>query len=98
VALIVPSLLFEPLDTVRLTPSFLASQAYLIAGVSWVGMSIWFWLLRRGDATRASAWFFLNPIIGVFLGATILAEPLRAQDFLGAAAVAFGIHLVQRQP
>jgi drug/metabolite transporter (DMT)-like permease len=61
-------------------------------------MSIWFWLLRRGDATRASAWFFLNPIIGVFLGATILAEPLRAQDFLGAAAVAFGIHLVQRQP
>jgi drug/metabolite transporter (DMT)-like permease len=59
-------------------------------------MLIWFWLLRHGEATRASAWFFLNPVIGVFLGAMLLAEPLRAQDFLGAATVAFGIHLVQR--
>jgi drug/metabolite transporter (DMT)-like permease len=95
-ALTVPSVLLEPLASVRLTPSFMATQAYLIAGVSWTGMLIWFWLLRHGDATRASAWFFLNPVIGIFLGATLLGEPLRAQDFLGAATVAFGIHLVQR--
>lgn len=96
VALMVPSVALEPLGTVRFTPSFLAVQAYLIAGVSWVGMLIWFWLLRHGDATRASAWFFLNPVIGVFLGAAILDEPLRPQDFLGAATVALGIRLVQR--
>jgi drug/metabolite transporter (DMT)-like permease len=96
VALIVPSVALEPLGTVRFTLSFLASQAYLIAGVSWVGMLIWFWLLRHGDATRASAWFFLNPVIGVFLGAAILGEPLRGLDFLGAATVALGIRLVQR--
>ena len=96
VALIVPSVLLEPLDTVRLTASFLATQLYLIAGVSWVAMLIWFWLLRHGDATRASAWFFLNPVIGVFLGATLLGEPLGAHDFLGAATVALGIYLVQR--
>jgi drug/metabolite transporter (DMT)-like permease len=95
-ALTVPSVLLEPLASVQLTPSFMATQAYLIAGVSWTGMLIWFWLLRHGDATRASAWFFLNPVIGIFLGATLLGEPLRAQDFLGAATVAFGIHLVQR--
>ena len=95
-ALTVPSVLLEPLASVRLTPSFMATQAYLIVGVSWTGMLIWFWLLRHGDATRASAWFFLNPVIGIFLGATLLGEPLRAQDFLGAATVAFGIHLVQR--
>lgn len=96
VALMAPSVALEPLDSVRFTLSFLAAQAYLIAGVSWVGMLIWFWLLRHGDATRASAWFFLNPVIGVFLGAAILGEPLRAQDFLGAATVALGIRLVQR--
>jgi drug/metabolite transporter (DMT)-like permease len=95
-ALIVPSVLLEPLGSVRLTPSFVASQAYLIAGVSWTGMLIWFWLLRHGDATRASAWFFLNPVIGVVLGAALLGEPLRVQDLLGSAAVALGIHLVQR--
>lgn len=96
VALIVPSVMIESLASVRLTPSFLATQAYLIIGVSWVGMLIWFWLLRHGDATRASAWFFLNPVIGVFLGAVLLGEPLHVQDFLGSAAVAAGIHLVQR--
>jgi drug/metabolite transporter (DMT)-like permease len=96
VALIVPSVLLEPLDTVRLTPSFIATQLYLIAGVSWVAMLIWFWLLRHGDATRASAWFFLNPVIGVFLGATLLGEPLGVYDLLGSATVALGIYLVQR--
>ena len=49
-----------------------------------------------GDATRASAYFFLNPIFGLFFGALLLGEPLGVTDFLGTAAVAFGIYLVQR--
>lgn len=95
-AVAAPSLLWEPLGSVRFTPSFLAVQAYLIVGVSWIGMLIWFWLLRVGDATRASAYFFLNPIFGIFLGALLLGEPLHSGDFAGAAVVAFGIYVVQR--
>ena len=94
--LIVPSLLVEPVRDVQPSLSFLVSQAYLVVVVSWIGMAIWFWLLRAGDATRASAWFFLNPVLGLLLGALLLGEPLRAQDFAGAAAVAAGIYLVQR--
>ena len=60
--LAMPVLVWEDLHTVRLTVSFLAAQAYLIVGVSWVGMLIWFWLLRHGDATRASAFFFLRTL------------------------------------
>jgi drug/metabolite transporter (DMT)-like permease len=96
VALAIPCLLLEPLDAVRFTASFLAVQAFLIAGVSWIGMMAWFWLLSHGDATRASAWFFLNPVLGLFLGALILGEPLRLQDFAGGAVVAVGIYVVQR--
>jgi drug/metabolite transporter (DMT)-like permease len=59
-------------------------------------MLIWFWLLAHGDATRASAYFFLNPVLGLFMGALVLGEPLRGADFAGAAAVALGIWLVQR--
>jgi drug/metabolite transporter (DMT)-like permease len=96
VVLGVPSLLWEPIGSVRWTPSYLAVQAYLIVGLSWVAMLIWFWLLAHGDATRASAYFFLNPVLGLFMGALVLGEPLRGADFAGAAAVALGIWLVQR--
>jgi drug/metabolite transporter (DMT)-like permease len=96
VVLVPATLLLEPLSAVRLTPSFLLAQAYLIVAVSWVGMMIWFWLLTHGDAIRASAWFFLNPVMGLFLGALLLGEPLRTADFLGSAAVAVGIYVVQR--
>jgi drug/metabolite transporter (DMT)-like permease len=96
VALIVPSALVEPLASVSFSGSFVVSQLYLIAVVSWVGMMIWFWLLRHGDATRASAYFFLNPVLGVFLGALLLGESLRVEDFAGSAAVALGIYAVQR--
>jgi drug/metabolite transporter (DMT)-like permease len=95
-ALGMPSVVWEPLASVRFTPSFLAAQAYLIVAGSWIMMLIWFWLLTRGDATRASAYFFLNPVLGVFLGALFLGEPLSGRDFAGAVVVALGIYVVQR--
>ena len=96
IVLIVPSLIWEPVADLRLTASFLGAWLYLITGVSWLGMWTWFWLLRHGDATRASAYFFLNPIFGLFIGALLLGEPLGPVDFVGSAAVALGIYLVQR--
>lgn len=94
--LAVPSLAWEPVADVRFTSSFLGAWLYLIAGISWLAMGIWFWLLRHGDATRASAYFFLNPIFGLVLGALFLGEPMAPLDFVGSAAVALGIYLVQR--
>ena len=59
-------------------------------------MLIWFFLLQSGDAGRASAFFFLNPILGLFLGALLLGEPLHRFDLVGTLGVAVGIYLVQR--
>lgn len=95
-ALLGPALLLESPARVRLGPGFLLAQAYLILVVSGGAMLIWFWLLAHGDATRASAYFFLNPVIGLFLGALLLGEPLAPADFLGSAAVGLGIYVVQR--
>ena len=94
--LAVPSLGWEGVADVQLTPRFVGAWLYLIAGISWLAMGIWFWLLRHGDATRASAYFFLNPIFGLFFGAVFLGEPMTALDVVGSAAVALGIYLVQR--
>ena len=64
--------------------------------VSWGAVLIWFYLLRNGDAARASSFLFLNPVIGLFLGALLLGDPLGTVDFVGAGGVALGIFLAQR--
>lgn len=96
IVLTVPAALAERATDVQLTASVLLGQGYLIVGVSWIAILIWFWLLDHGDASRASAWFFLNPILGLVLGAVLLGESLDGNDLLGAAGVAAGIYLVQR--
>jgi drug/metabolite transporter (DMT)-like permease len=96
IVLALPSLLLESFADVHLTATLIAAQAYLIVVVSGAAMLLWLWLLQHGDATRASAWFFLNPVQGLALAALILGEPLRAGDFVGAALVAAGIYVVQR--
>lgn len=96
VALLVPSLLVEPVAAMHWDGNFLGAIAFLAFGVSCGAMLIWFFLLRSGEASRASSWFFLNPVFGLVLGALLLGEPLRWVDFFGAAGVALGIYLVQR--
>jgi drug/metabolite transporter (DMT)-like permease len=88
------ALLWESLDAVRLTPALLAAQAHLIVVISAAAMMLWLWLLSHGDATRAGAWFFLNPVLGLFMAAVVLGEPLHAQDFLGGLVVGAGIYAV----
>jgi len=96
-ALLVPSLLLEPISEVRPALPFLAAMAYLTLVVSLGAMSIWFYMLRAGDATRASSYFFLNPIFGLLLAAILLAEPVHGLDIAGTIGVAAGIWLVQRE-
>jgi drug/metabolite transporter (DMT)-like permease len=96
VALVPPALAFESLDQVRLAPGLLLAQAWLVVVISMGAMLLWFWLLQHGDATRASAWWFLNPVLGLVLAALVLGEPLGARDLAGAAVVAAGIWMVQR--
>jgi drug/metabolite transporter (DMT)-like permease len=91
-----PALLFESPATVRPTLALALSQAWLAGVVSIAAMLLWLWLLRHGDATRASAWWFLNPVLGLFLAALVPGEPLSLIDLGGAAVVAAGIYLVQR--
>ena len=95
-ALMIPSLLTEPVAHFHPTLAFFAASGFLVVLVSLGAMTIWFLLLRGGDAARASSYFFLNPIFGLFLGALLLAEPLHFLDFVGTIGVAAGIYLVNR--
>jgi drug/metabolite transporter (DMT)-like permease len=57
---------------------------------------VWFALIQRIGAARASAYHFLNPAFGVAIAWLLLGEPLGAFDVAGVLVVALGILLVQR--
>ncbi len=56
---------------------------------------IWFLLVGRIGAVRASTFHFLNPFFGVFIAALLLNERVGALDIVGVAVIAAGILAVQ---
>jgi drug/metabolite transporter (DMT)-like permease len=95
VALLPLAILLEGGPHLHPTAEFTLSLAYLILVMSLGASFLWFWLLRHGEASRVSAFYFLTPIFGLALGALLLGEAVRPLDGLGLAAVAAGIVLVQ---
>jgi len=78
-----------------LTVSLVGSLAYLVLVLSIGASFLWLWLLRHGEASRVSAFYFLTPLFGLGLAAILLRERVTAMDGLGLLAVALGIILVQ---
>ena len=95
VVLVPVALSVEGAPHLPLTFSLVASLAYLVLLLSIGGTFLWFWLLRHGEASRVSAFYFLTPIFGLGLGALLLHERVTWTDGLGLIAVALGITLVQ---
>lgn len=56
---------------------------------------VWFWLVNRIGAVKASTFHFLNPFLGVAIAALILSEQLGAMDVIGVLIIAGGILAVQ---
>lgn len=63
-------------------------------GASIGGFGLQFVLLRRGKAGVVSSWIFAVPIIAAALGVLLLGDRLHPGLFVGGAAVAAGIYLV----
>ncbi|WP_298259568.1 DMT family transporter [uncultured Litoreibacter sp.] len=81
--------------SVILSPSWIAAFAYttLVSGVlaTWV----WFELVGRVGAVKASTFHFLNPVFGVAIAAILLGESVGTIDYIGVVIIAGGILAVQ---
>lgn len=97
-ALLPLALLFESTADVRLTPSLVASFVYLTLAASVGAFSLWFFILGRTSATRASALHFLMPPLGLMFGWLLLGEHMPVVDMLGILPIAAGIRLVTTSP
>jgi drug/metabolite transporter (DMT)-like permease len=84
-------------ETIRVTvtPELIAAFAYTTLGPGLLGTWLWFMLVARIGAVKATAFHFLNPFFGVAIAALLLGERLGAQDVIGVAIIAAGILAVQ---
>jgi drug/metabolite transporter (DMT)-like permease len=92
------ALVIHGTPAVHFTGLVLLALAWLVLVMSIGASLLWFWLLRHGDASRVSAWYFLTPVFGLLLGALILGEHLAPLDAAGLSVIAVGLLLVTREP
>ena len=90
----VPAMMLET-PTIVWTNSFVYAFIYTTLVPGLLATLVWFILVDRIGAVRASTYHFLNPFFGVAIAAAILREGLSTLDILGVAIVAGGILAVQ---
>jgi len=90
----VVSAVFEP-HAVHWTPRLIAAFTYTTLVPGLFATWLWFRLVARIGALKASTFHFLNPFFGVAVAAVFLGEAVRPMDMLGEAIIAAGILAVQ---
>jgi drug/metabolite transporter (DMT)-like permease len=67
---------------------------YLIIFGSVITFTAYVWLLKMTSATRVATHTYVNPVIAVFLGWAIAAEPLSLQTFAATLIIVISVYLV----
>lgn len=88
------ALIFETTEVNLSTPMILAF-IYQLFVPGLLATMIWFSLVGRIGAVRASSFHFLNPFFGVATAALLLGEAIRPLDILGVGVIMAGILAVQ---
>lgn len=95
IALTIVGVLIGEAGRIHLTSKGLGALAYLIIFGSILGYSSYIYLLQKWPASKAGTYAYVNPIVGVFLGAVILGEPVSPYVFISAIIILGGVLLVQ---
>ncbi len=90
---IVSALIETPV--IQHSPALWAAFAYQLLIPGLAATLIWFALVGRIGAIKASAFHFLNPAFGVIIAALLLGEHIGPIDIVGVAVAALGILAVQ---
>jgi len=83
--LLVFSIFFETALVVSLNLAL--TLMYLAVVCSAFGVALWFYLLKRHEATQVSTWLFLVPLFGVLLGWLLLGEKVYLTEVVGMFCV-----------
>jgi drug/metabolite transporter (DMT)-like permease len=80
-------------DPAAVSVTSVASLVYLVA-VALVALPAFNWLLAVTSPAAVGTYAFVNPVVAVFLGWLVLAEPLTGRAGAAAALVVLGVMLL----
>ncbi len=72
------------------------SLLYMAAGSSIAGYLLYYWVLTHMDASRLSAFSYLQPVLTTSMAALILGEPLTGALFVAGFLVLAGVYVAER--
>lgn len=80
-------------------PSMLAVNSVVVLGVLCTAAALWlyFYLVARVGAPRATVFTYVNPAVATLLGVAVLHEPLGASLIAGLALILLGSWMATRQ-
>jgi drug/metabolite transporter (DMT)-like permease len=67
---------------------------FLVVFGSLVTFTAYLWLLRVTSIAKVGTYAYVNPVVAVFLGWAILAEPVTTRTLLAAAIILLGVAMV----
>jgi drug/metabolite transporter (DMT)-like permease len=82
------------LDPATFSLQSLIAFAYLVVFGSLIAYSAYTWLLQNASVSLVATYAFVNPVVAVFLGALILAEPITPTIVIGAAVIVVAVAFI----
>ncbi|MCU0786850.1 MAG: EamA family transporter [Verrucomicrobia bacterium] len=98
VLLLLSTLLGEPgrVQWEALDTAAVIAFAHLTIVGTVAGYCVYVWLVRNADGLAATSYAYVNPVVAVILGATILREPISGRMLLGGGVVLLSVAFLLR--
>ncbi|MEM9292030.1 MAG: drug/metabolite exporter YedA [Acidobacteriota bacterium] len=87
---------WQDFDAEAVSLRSILALGYLVIFGAIIAYSAYIWLLRNADATLASTYAYVNPVIALALGWMLANETLSARDAVAASLIVAAVALVSR--
>jgi drug/metabolite transporter (DMT)-like permease len=67
---------------------------YLTVAGSLIAFSTFVWLLKHTTPARVATYAYVNPVVAVFLGWLLLAEPVNSRTFVASATIVAAVAII----
>ncbi len=78
----------------EVSPRSLFSLGYLVVFGSIIALSAYLWLLKVSTPARVITHAYVNPVVAVFLGWSLAAEPLTPRVLVASAVIIAGVLVI----